>query len=107
MRQSLLLASLLALSACFAPPAPSSVAPRSPVNVAYACADGQTPVVRYFPDDQATIRLSSNRAVELRGQEEASGARYAGEDVVLSTSGSEATLAVSGAQTSCKRTPSD
>jgi hypothetical protein len=106
MRQSLPLASLLALSACYAPPPAYNVAPSSPVNVAYSCADGQTPVVRYFPDSRATIRLSANRTVELAGREDATGGTFTGEGVVLRTEGSDATLEIDGAQTSCKRTPS-
>ena len=106
MRLNLLLASLLALSACYAPPPPYNVAPSSPVNVAYSCADGQSPVVRYFPDSRATIRLSADRAVELTGQEDASGGTFTGEGVVLGTEGSDATLEIDGAQTSCRRTPS-
>ena len=107
MRHPLVLAAVAGLAACGAPPPPYNVAPSSPVNVAYACADGQSPVVRYFPGNRATIRLSPDRAVELTGQESASGARYAGPGVVLWDKGGEASLEVDGSQTSCRRTPSD
>lgn len=102
----LVLAGLAPLAACGAPPPPYNVPPSSPVNVAYSCADGQTPVVRYFANNRATIRLSPDRAVELTGQESGSATRFVGEGVVLTTEGREATLEMAGSRTSCRRTPS-
>lgn len=107
MRRFLVLLPVLTLQACGAPPPPYNVPPATPVNEAYACADGQSPVVRFFPDGKATIRLNPDRAVELAQAPAASGARYEGSGVVFWSKGREATLEMDGRQTTCRRTPSD
>jgi len=55
----LLLPVAAALGACADRPEP-----RPPVNLAFNCQDGQSPVIRFFPDDRATIRLDDGRVVD-------------------------------------------
>ena len=95
------LPALAALGACYAPPPPYNVPGNSPVNVAYQCEDGQTPIVRYFPDNRATIRLGPERAVDLAGQQ--GGDRFAGGGVTLVEGGGRIALEVDGRRTSCTR----
>lgn len=78
-----------------------------PVNVAYACRDGQTPVARFFPDGRATLRLDDQRAVDLAREPGASGERYGGDAVTFWVKGREATLELGGRSTTCTRTASD
>lgn len=78
-----------------------------PVNVAYACRDGQTPVARFFPDGRATLRLDDQRAVDLAREPAASGERYGGDGATFWVKGREATLELGGRSTTCNRTASD
>ena len=95
---------VLAVAACAERPEP-----RAPVNTAFTCQDGQSPVVRVFPDDRATIRLDDGRVVELTreaaGAGAASGERYGGDGLTFWQKGRDATLEVGGRSTDCKRTP--
>lgn len=87
----------LALAACsHAPPKPR------PPTIPYACLDGHTPVVRFFPgEERATIRLDDLRAVEMRQLPSGSGAHYRLDDVEFWTKGKSARLSVGGRQTTC------
>ena len=78
--------------------------PRAPVNVAFTCQDGQSPVLRVFQDDRATIRLDDGRVVEMAREAAASGERYGGDGLTFWQKGREATLEVGGRSTDCKRT---
>lgn len=89
------------------PPPRSDVPSITPVNVAYRCADGQTPVARFHADGHATLRLGPERAVDLAEQEAASGARYAGDGVLLWAKGDQATLTVDGRETTCREYETD
>ena len=103
LRPSLILV-LLASAGCTATPSGGAWRTATPVNVAYRCQDGQTPIVRYFPDGRATIRLDDERAVDLA---EAQG-RYSGAGVTLTAaSGQGAQLQVDGKATSCSEVDTD
>jgi membrane-bound inhibitor of C-type lysozyme len=106
-----LLTLLLAPAACGGdpgvPPPRYGVPPGTPVNVAYRCADGQSPVARFHADGRATLRLDDQRAVELEPVEAASGARYAGGGVELWTKEREALLTVEGRETTCREFETD
>ena len=94
---------VLAVAACAERPEP-----RAPVNTAFTCQDGQSPVVRVFPDDRATIRLDDGRVVELTREAAGSASgeeRYGGDGLTFSQKGRDATLEVGGRSTDCKRTP--
>lgn len=78
---------------------------RAPVNLTYSCADGQSPVVRYHPDDRATIRLDDGRAIELASEPATSGERYGADGITFwRKAGKDATLEVGGRSTDCTRT---
>jgi membrane-bound inhibitor of C-type lysozyme len=94
------LLAVLAVAACAERPEP-----RAPVNTAFTCQDGQSPVVRVFQDDRATIRLDDGRVVELAREPAASGERYGGDGLTFWQKGRDATLEVGGRSTDCKRTP--
>lgn len=96
---ALLLPALATLAACAERPEP-----RAPVNVAFTCQDGQSPVVRVFQDDRATIRLDDGRVIEMAREAAASGERYGGDGLTFWQKGRDATLEVGGRSTDCKRT---
>lgn len=78
---------------------------RAPVNLAYSCQDGQSPVVRFHQDDRATIRLDDGRAIELVREQAASGERYGTDGLTFwQKAGKEATLEIGGRSTDCTRT---
>ena len=95
----LLLPVAAALGACADRPEP-----RPPVNLAFYCQDGQSPVIRFFPDDRATIRLDDGRVVDMALEPAASGARYGGDGITFWQNGRDATLEVGGRSTDCRRT---
>ena len=98
---ALLLLPVAALAACAERPEP-----RPPVNLAFNCQDGQSPVVRFFPDDRATIRLDDGRVVDMALEPAASGARYGGDGITFGQNGRDATLELGGRSTDCRRTGS-
>lgn len=105
MRRPLAILALLAAAGCAAaPPGGGLWRTKTPVNVAYRCQDGQTPVVRYFPDGHATIRLDDEHAIDLAGQGDA----FAGAGVSLASSpGHGARLEVDGKATACEEVDTD
>lgn len=74
----------------------------SPENVAYACEDGRTVVVRYF-DHSATVRLPDGPAVETVRQQGGPADRFAGGGITWSVDEGVGVLDANGRQLRCKR----
>ena len=89
------------------PPPRYGVPASTPVNIAYRCADGQSPVARFHADGRATLRLDDQRAVELQPRDAESGERYEGDGVELLTREREARLVVDGRETTCREFETD
>lgn len=90
MQPTLALLAALAVAGCAAD---TRTGNRSPINTAYRCSDGKTPVVRYLPDGSGSIRLDDQRAIDLTR----AGATLSGSGVVLREESNEVTLSVDGA----------